>query len=118
MCSAAIASSSAVVTPGRTASRSSSSVSPTTTPARRIRAICSGDLISIALRSRNIGLSAVRLQGVDRPLRDLVDAPLGLDRPQQVAVAVVLDERRSLLVVDLEPVTDRLRLVVVALKEL
>src|SRR3954454_6126360 len=118
MWSAAIASSSPVVTPGRTAARRSSSVSPTTRPARRICAICSGDLISMALRSRNIVGSAVRLQHVDGTLGDLVDLALGLDRAQQPAAAVVADERRSLVVVDLQPVANGLRLVVVALEQL
>jgi hypothetical protein len=45
MCFSAISSSSPVVIPARTEARSSSSVSPTTVPARRIAAIWSGDLI-------------------------------------------------------------------------
>src|SRR5262245_6660939 len=47
MCSSAIASSAAVVTPGATAPRSSSRVRPTTRPASRILAICASVFSSI-----------------------------------------------------------------------
>ena len=68
----------AVVTPGRTAARSSSRVSPTSSPATRIRSICSGVLISIP-RSRNpMGLcrpSALRddVEGVEDAGGHVVD---------------------------------------------
>ena len=53
MASSAMASRSAVVTPGRTAARSTSRVRQTTSPARRIEATCSGVLTSMP-RSRQL----------------------------------------------------------------
>src|SRR5690349_11210790 len=102
MCSSAIASSSAVVTPGATAFLNSSSVSATTRPAWRISAICAGVLIS-SLRSNMTALGGGGLEGGDRPGGHLFDAALGIDRHQQVEAAVEVDERRRLRRVDLQP---------------
>src|SRR3954449_2882866 len=49
---------------------------------------------------------------------DLARGALAVEAPQHTQVLVVLHERLRLLVVDLEPVLDGLRLVVVALDEL
>ena len=106
MNSSAIASSSAVVTPGRACSPISASVSATTRPARAIVSISCGDLRMITARSHL----------VERPPdlgEDLLDRPVGVDADDVAARrAVVLDERRGLAVVDLEPLADRLRRVV------
>src|SRR6187200_2850236 len=102
MWSSAIASSSPVVTPGRTAPRSTSRVWPVRSPARRIFSIWSGVLISMP-RSRKPNVLA--LHDVDErvvdPLRDLVDLTHAVDLDHQAAVAVDIDQRRSLVVVDL-----------------
>src|SRR6476619_1934836 len=123
MWSAAMASSCWVVTPGATAARISSRASPTTRPASRISAICSGVLISTP-RSRNTtsdvdaGVGTDGGQRADGTLGDLVDRSLRGDRAQQASLLVETHERRRLLGVDLEPTADRVGLVVVALEEL
>ena len=66
-------------------------------------------------------LSCSRANGrsaADRPLGDVVDRPHRVDADQDALLGVVADQRRGLLVVDLEPVPDGLRLVVVALEQL
>src|SRR6478735_1207332 len=99
-------SSSSVLTPGRTAARSSSSVSPTSSPATRIRSICSGVLISIP-RSRNPMTlrrpSALGhdVEGVEDAGGHLVDLTHPVDLDQDAALAVDPDERFGLLRVDL-----------------
>src|SRR5690349_14330911 len=99
-------SSSRVLTPGRTAARSSSRVSPTSSPATLIRSICSGALVSIP-RSRNpMGVrrpSALRddVEGVEDAGRHVVDLPHPVDLDQDAALAVDRDERLGLLEVDL-----------------
>ena len=120
MWSSAIASSSPVVMPGLTASRSSSRVSPTTSPASRISAICSGDLISSASdRGTSVDTRVTGgVEGLDRALGDLVDLALRGDRAEQTELGVEADQRGGLLVVDLEPALHGLRLVVVALEQL
>src|SRR6188768_3669225 len=102
MWSSAIASSSPVVTPGRTASRSTSRVSPVRRPATRIFSIWSGVLISIP-RSRKPNVLALRdvVEGVEDPLRDLVDVAHAVDLDHQAAVAVDPDQRGGLVVVHL-----------------
>src|SRR5687767_3077435 len=106
MLASARVSSSRVLTPGRTAARSSSRVSPTSSPATRIRSICSGVLISIP-RSRNpMALcrpSALRhdVERVEDAGRHLVDLAHPVDLDQDPALAVDPDERLGLLGVDL-----------------
>src|SRR5688572_17131173 len=106
MLASASVSSSSVLTPGRTAARSSSRVSPTSRPATRIRSICSGVLISIP-RSRNatvlrrpsaLGDDVESVEDAGGHLVDLAD-PVDLD--QDAALAVDPDERLGLLGVDL-----------------
>src|SRR5699024_3561182 len=106
MWSSARVSSSLVEIPGRTASRSSCSVSPTTMPACRINAICSGVLIS-TFRSRSNAMSRsgradVGVQDLDGALRDLVDRALGEHRAQLTGAPVEVDQRCRLVVVDLD----------------
>src|SRR3954447_9153207 len=107
----AMASRSPVVMPGRTASRSSSRVSPTSSPATRILPICSGVLISTP-RSRKpmaaypgSALADV-VEGVEDALGDLVDLAHAVDLDQQVAVAVDVDQRLGLLGVHLLAAAD------------
>src|SRR5713226_4861669 len=46
------------------------------------------------------------IECLDRPLENLFDQPARVDFPQQSAVAVVLDQRRRLPVVGLDPLSD------------
>src|SRR4051794_17708085 len=105
MWSSAIASSSPVVIPGRQASRRSSRVWPVSSPARRIRSICSGVLISTPRSRRPIGGSGSALghdvEGVEDPLRDLVDLAHAVDLEEDAVLAVDLDQRLGLLGVHL-----------------
>src|SRR4051812_48355219 len=111
--SSATASRSAVLMPGVTAAFSFSSVRPTTSPASRISAISSSVLIWIKVASL-----PERTEGGERPLRHVVDGTHRVDAHEYASLGVVAHQRCRLLVVDLEPVTDRLRLVVVALEQL
>src|SRR3954471_4312299 len=129
MNSSASASSSPVVTPGRTCSPISASVSATIRPARAICSISWGDLrmimrnpapaptesappLSSRLR-RAYGSGKHLLQRGVNLGEDLVDRPVGVEADDIAARrAVVLDERRGLAVVDLEALPDRLRRVV------
>src|ERR1035437_1219946 len=109
MCSSAIRSSSSIVNPGSSTSAQSASVSATSAPARAIASISCDDL-------RMITISRPSLQRGKRLLdlvEDLVDRTSGMDADGvAVARAVVLDERRRLGVVQLEPPRDRLGRVV------
>src|SRR5947209_3578451 len=100
--------------PGSTAAFSFSSVRATTRPASRMSAI-SLSLLYWIMRAPS---AAVGPQRRDRPVGHVVDGPHRVDTDEQTLLRVVADERRGLLVVDLEPVPDRLRLVVVALEQL
>src|SRR3954452_21136067 len=113
MDSSATASRSAVVMPGVTAALSFSRVRPTTSPASRISAISSSVLIWI-----NVASLSERTECGERPLRHVVDGTHRVDAHEYAGLGVVAHQRCRLLVVDLEPVTDRLRLVVVALEQL
>src|SRR4051812_29145131 len=116
--SSAIASRSAVLTPGRTASRSGARVPATTRPAWRMRTICSGVLSSISSWCMGGPTSAaVGPQGVDRADGDVLDRAGGVDADQLALGAVEVDERRGVPGVDLEALRDRLGLVVVPLEE-
>src|SRR3954463_14480205 len=103
----AIASRSPVVMPGRTDSRSSSRVSPTSSPATRILRIWSGVLISTP-RSRKPMAPGLRdsalpnaVERREDALGDLVDLTHAVDLDEQVAVAVDVDQGLGLLGVDL-----------------
>src|SRR6185295_2016465 len=117
-----------VVTPSRTLPSRSFSVRTRMAPAAAILSISSVVLRMITARYR------VRARGGVAPLSVLVlHAKRGDRRPemvvhlgraagpveavQDVVVVEVLDQRRRLLAVDLEPLADRLLLVVVALAE-
>src|SRR3954447_7214916 len=113
MDSSARASRSAVVTPGATAAFSFSRVRPTTRPASRISAISSSVLIWINALSLPEGP-----ERRERSFRHVVDGTHGVDAHEDAGLGVVAHQRRRLLVVDLEPVTDGLRLVVVPLEQL
>src|SRR5262245_56785429 len=131
MLRSAIASRSAVVIPGRTASRSSSSVRPTTKPASRIFTISASDLYSITrLRLLNMRLSAQPVgpglsvsstepvQRRRRPVRHVVHRAGRVDAHQHTLVSVEPDKWRGLFGVDLEPVPNGLLTVVVPLEQL
>src|SRR3546814_458620 len=104
MLSSAIASSSPVEIPARTLARSSSRVRPTTRPALRMPAICSGVLISIP-RSRKPISRWSRfgddVQRLEDPRRDLVDLSDPVDLVHDATLLVDLDQRRGLLEVEL-----------------
>src|SRR5215207_2549606 len=104
----AMVSSSRVLTPGRTAARSSSRVSPTSRPATRIRSICSGVLISIPRSRNDMGGSALRdhVEGVEDAARHVRDLTHPVDLDEDAALAVDLDERLGLLGVELLPAPD------------
>src|SRR4051812_9449666 len=105
MCCSATASSSAVVTPGRTASRSSSSVSATTRPARRIACTCSGVLYSI-MRSRLRNTARRSAHRGKEPTGDLVDLASAIDLNEQPTLGIELRQRCRLLGVDLKSAAD------------
>src|SRR3954468_19076618 len=113
MASSATASRSAVLMPGATADFSLSSVRPTTSPASRISAISSSLLIWI----NALSLSE-RPQCGQCPLCHVVDGTHRVDAHEDAGLGVVAHQRRGLFVVDLQPVTDGLRFVVVALDQL
>src|SRR4051812_312604 len=105
--------------PGRTAAVSLSSVRPTTSPAWRMRAISASDLIWIMTPfSPAVRASTKGSQRRVRAVRDVVARPHRVDADEQARLGVVADQRRGLLVVDLQAVPHRLRLVVVALEQL
>src|SRR3954466_10242514 len=119
-------SSSPVVTPARAFWRSMLRQRASTRPAAAIWSISSGDLRTITLRSDFRAPVALGLQLVLEPQRGqcradvvvhLARRALAVEAAQDALLLVALDQRRGLLVVDLEPVLDGLRLVVVALHE-
>src|SRR5258708_3585190 len=112
---------SAVLIPGRTASRSIPSVRATTRPARRMARICSGVLIWIPdpdFIGVPISPAGERPQRGERPLGDLLDRAGRIDADENSFVGVEGDQRRGLFLVDLETVPDRLLPVIVALEQL
>src|SRR3954452_6306017 len=113
-----MASRSAVVMPGRAAALSFSSVRPTTSPAWRMRAISASDLIWITplLSPQPARLSKGSQRG-DGAVGHVVDRAHGVDAHEDARLGVVADQRGRLLVVDLQPVPDRLGHVVVALEQ-
>jgi hypothetical protein len=82
MLASAIPSSSRVVTPGATCSRTSSSVSPTRRPADRILTIWSGVLPSIRSRPKRAmpyAVCSAAAKDSGKPLGDLVDLAHAID---------------------------------------
>src|SRR4051794_7694814 len=125
----AASSRSAVVTPSRTFDSSSLSVRTRMAPAAAILSISAGGLRVITARYR-VRARARRAAGgprsehvlhaerLDRRAEVVVDlgrAARAVEAAQDVAVVVVLDERRGLVAVDVEPRADRLLAVVLAL---
>src|SRR5215217_761553 len=129
MWSSAMASSSPVVTPGRTAARTAAIAPATTRPAPRMSSISCGVLIWI-IRPLHFASSArgerrpassrtaSAPERLERPLGDLLDRAHGLDPGQQSLSVVPARERRRLLAVHLEAVPHGLGLVVVPLHRL
>src|SRR6185312_13026802 len=141
-----MASRSAVLTPGATASRIRRRASATTSPAARIFSIWSGVFSWMSSWGRRMerlpfvaiqrGTSrvprcshsirrgggrtsaAVRPQGVDGPGGDVLHRTGGVDPDQLALGAVVVDQGRGLLAVLPQAGGDGLRLVVVALEQL
>src|SRR3954470_6824234 len=99
--------------PGFTASRTHSCISATTRPARRILANSSG----VRFMSSVAAISAV-VDGPDQPGRHIVGAAHAVHLYQLVALEVPGDQRRRLLLVQLEAPADRLLGVVLALHDL
>src|SRR5687767_14888166 len=140
MWSSAMASSSPVVTPGRTAARTAAIAPATTRPAPRMSSISCGVLIWImrplhfASSGRRLRISAViaarrpsALGGQFRvcdaqcahgPAGDLIDLADRIDPGEEALGLVEPRQRRRLFPVHLEAVPDGLGLVVVALDHL
>src|SRR3954454_24758443 len=129
MWSSAMASSSPVVTPGRTAARTAAIAPATTSPAPRMSSISCGVLIWIirplhfansARGERRPALSrtASAPERLERSLGDLLDRADGVDPGQQSLFVVPARQRRRLFPVHLEAVPHGLGLVVVALHRL
>src|SRR5256885_12684442 len=102
MCSSAIRSSSVMVTPGCRWSPTRWIVSWTSSPAFAIRSISRGLLRMITSQ----------LQGVLDLGPDCLDGLVAVDRDQLARRCVVVDHRERQLVVEREPLRDRLRGVV------
>src|SRR5690242_13351934 len=117
MTRSAIASSSAVDTPGATASRIAASAAATTSPAPRMSSICSGVFSWMSSCGRRTS-APVRPQRVDGTDRDVFDRPGRVDADQLALGAVEVHQRRRLLGVLDQADGDRLGLVVVPLEQL
>src|SRR5690349_21564087 len=129
MWSSAIASSSPVLTPGRTAAFTAAIAPAVTSPEARISSISCAVLIWImrplhfASSARGDRRPAARPaasapERLERPLGDLFDRAHGVDRGQQSLLVVPARQRCCLLAVHLEAVPHGLGLVVVALDRL
>src|SRR5919201_362275 len=105
MNSSASRSSSVIGMPGRRLSPISPSVSATIWPARAIPSISSRDLRMIISTSFNCRYALERFLDLGE---DFVDRLLCVNSDEISRRAVVLDERLGLLVVELEPLRDRL----------
>src|SRR5215211_4043415 len=121
-----MASSSPVLTPGRTAALTAAIAPAVTSPEARMSSISCGVLIwiirplhfaSSTLGDRRPAASgtASAPERLERPLGDLLDRAHGVDLGQQSLVVVPARQRRRLLPVDLQPVPHGLGLVVSAL---
>src|SRR3954466_9961884 len=129
MWSSATASSSPVLTPGRTAAFTAAIAPAVTSPEARMSSISCGVLIwiirplhfaSSALGERRPPASrtASAPERLERPLGDLLDRAHGVDPGQQSLFVVPARQRRRLFPVHLEAVPHGLGLVVVALHRL
>src|SRR3954471_21155799 len=142
MWSSATASSSLVLTPGRTAARTARSAPAVTRPEARISSISRAVLIWIirplhfasrgsrarraaprspctsCLAASGLGRAVVPAECPQRPVGDLVDAADRVDLAQQSGSLVDPRQRRRLFPVDLQAAPHRLGLVVVALHPL
>src|SRR3712207_6737570 len=129
MWSSAIASSSPVLTPGRTAAFTAAIAPAVTSPDARISSISCGVLIWI-IRPLHFASSArgerrpapsrtaSASERLERPLGDLLDRAHGVDPSQQSLSVVPARQRCRLLAVHVEAVPHGLGLVVVALHHL
>src|SRR3954467_4289030 len=106
MCFSATESRSLVVIPGRTVPRSSSSVSPTTSPARRMASTWSVLLYWIRSRPSTPGSSAARVERGHQAGGHVVALAHAVHPHEQCALAVHVGERRGLLRVDGQPAPD------------
>src|SRR5690348_12497590 len=116
-----MASSSRVVTPGRTAARICSCISATTRPARRMCAISSGVRCTDVERAIFTGGSSDRgpgVHGVDQALEHLVGLALAVDLDQQAPLGEQRDGGDRVALVGLEPLVDGLGGVVGPLHDL
>src|SRR5919107_2025880 len=127
MWSSAIASSSPVLTPGRTAALTAAMAPAVTSPEARMSSISCGVLIwiirplhfaSSARGERRAASSptASAPERRERPLGDLLDRADGVDPGQQSLSVVPARQRRRLLAVHLEAVPHGLPFVVVPLQ--
>src|SRR5437588_3485137 len=130
MCSSAMRSSSRISIPGSRCSATTASVSERRAPARAIPSISAWDLRMIIGRLRADRVlspgshearerrptSSARLHRLERLLdlvEDLVDAAVGMDADDvRLVRAVIVDQRRRLAFVELEPSLDHLGCVV------
>src|SRR2546423_9908259 len=131
MCSSAMRSSSRISMPGSRCSATTASVSERRAPARAIPSISASDLRMIIDRLRadralptsdsyeareRRPTSSARLHRLERLLdlvEDLVDAAVGMDADDvRLVRAVIVDQRRRLAFVELEPSLDHLGCVV------
>src|SRR6185295_4890623 len=117
MTCSAIASRSAVETPGATASRIASSAAATTRPAPRISSICSGVFSWMSSCERRMS-APVGPPRIDRADRDVLDRPGRVDAHELALRAEEVDQRRGLVGVLHQAVLDRVGLVVVPLEQL
>src|SRR3954451_10342834 len=114
MSSSAMSSSRCVVTPAATSACSASWVRCSTAPDAAIASISPG-VFGMGPRGRWAAVAtwlalAFRRRDVrDDLIMDLVRCPLPVDLAQEATGAVVVDERSGLLIVDGQPVLDRLR---------
>src|SRR5262245_26734442 len=111
----AAASSSAVVTPGRSLLCSRARVLTRMSPAAAILSISSG--LFLMIMALKLVFEAQCGQGSADVIVHLGGCPSPLEPAQQALLLVVVDDRLGLLVVDLEPVLDGVGLVVVALHQ-
>src|SRR4051812_48816984 len=117
MDSSAMASRSAVLTPGATAARTRSSARLTTSPAARMSSICASVLIWMCC-VRNTRSAPEWLECVGGPLGDILDRTGRIDAHQLALAGIEAHEGRGLGGVHPQPLGNGLRLVVVALEEL
>src|SRR6476619_2661536 len=112
----AAASRSAVVTPGRSLLSTRARVFTRISPAAAILSISSGVFLMIT-RGSQLVFQAQCCHGSADVIVDLSLVPAPVEATQEALLLVVVDDRLGLVVVDVEPVLDRVGLVVVALDE-